>query len=80
MQKMFIGSRATRIDVSSFNTENVTNMSRMFFNTVLTKLDLKSFIRVTYKHARDVRYSRVYGLDVTSFDTSKVTDMSKMFR
>ena len=37
-------SKLTNIDLSSFNTENVTNMSYMFYGcSKLTNIDLSSF-------------------------------------
>ena len=37
-------SKLTNIDLSSFNTKNVTNMSYMFYEcSKLTKIDLSSF-------------------------------------
>ena len=45
MMWMFVGcSNLTNIDLSSFNTKNVTNMSYMFYGcSNLTNIDLSSF-------------------------------------
>ena len=45
MAEMFFGCQAlTSLDISNFNTENVTNMAWMFYGCqALTSLDLLSF-------------------------------------
>ena len=40
---MFKNARLTTLDLSSFDTTNVTDMSYMFKNARLTTLDLSSF-------------------------------------
>ena len=40
---MFALSRVKTIDLSSFDTSNVTNMERMFYFSKATTLDLSSF-------------------------------------
>ena len=40
---MFGSSKATTLNLSSFNTSRVTNMANMFQNTQVTELDLSSF-------------------------------------
>ena len=40
---MFYRSAATNLDLSNFNTSNVTDMSGMFQNSRATTLDLSSF-------------------------------------
>ena len=40
---MFNSSQATTLDLSNFNTSNVTNMSYMFNNSQATTLDLSNF-------------------------------------
>ena len=70
------------LDLSSFNTQNVTNMNSMFYNCVnLNNLDLSFF---NTKNVTDMRYMfyncvNLNNLDLSSFDTKKVTDMSFMF-
>ena len=41
MQNMFVGSQATTLDLSSFDTSNVTNMQYVLFSS--NTLDLSSF-------------------------------------
>ena len=40
---MFYGAQVTTLDVSNFDTSNVTNMSSMFYKSKVTILDLSSF-------------------------------------
>ena len=70
----------TTLDVSKFDTQNVTNMRRMFYACSLTTLDVSNF---DTKNVTDM--SHMFGscdaltLDVSHFDTQNVTDMSHMF-
>ena len=75
-------SSLTSLDISSFNTSNVTNMNWMFKDcSSLTSLDLSSFntSNVTGMNSMFYNCSSLTSLDLSSFDTSKVTDMWKMF-
>ena len=80
MSAMFYNSKASSIDLSSFNTSNVTNMSNMFKNSMSESLNLKNFdtSKVT---DMSIMFSgnKAKDLDLTNFDTSNVTDMSAMF-
>jgi len=80
MARMFYGSSATTLDLSSFDTSNVTNMSWMFRGSSATTLDLSSF---DTSNVTDMSYmfynSRATTLDLSSFDTSNVTNMNSMF-
>ena len=80
MSCTFNGSKATTLDVSSFDTSNVKNMSLMFYNSQATTLDLSSFntSNVTYMDSM-FESSQATTLDLSSFNTSNVTDMSYMF-
>ncbi len=62
---MFYHSKIDKLDLSNWNTSNVTNMSHMFEG---------------YYRGSDfgILYS-IENIDVSNFDTSKVTDMSYMF-
>ena len=80
MSYMFSSSRATTLDLSSFNTSNVTNMSDMFSGSAATTLDLSSFNTSNVTDMSGMFFdSRATTLDLSNFDTSKVTDMSGMF-
>ena len=70
------------IDVSNFNTSNVTNMYSMFSGmSKITSLDVSNFdtSKVTDMSNMFSGMSKITSLDVSNFDTSKVTDMSNMF-
>ena len=80
MSSMFYGSNATSIDLSNFDTSNVTNMTYMFSNSKATTLDLSSFdtSNVTNMSGMFIN-AQTTTLDLSSFDTSNVTNMSNMF-
>ena len=64
------------------NTENVTNMGRMFYNcSSLTSLDVTHFntAKVTDMGYMFYICSSLTSLDVTHFNTANVTDMRYMF-
>ena len=71
----------SEIDLTGFNTSNVTDMSDMFYNTSVKALDLSSFdtSKVTDMSGMFACMYSIKDLDVSSFDTSNVTDMSCMF-
>ena len=81
MSFMFAGSDATTIDLSSFNTSNVTNMSDMFGgDSSATTLDLSSFNTSKVNNMKSMFYgSSATFLDLSNFDTSNVTNMNWMF-
>ena len=80
MVGIFVVSRATSIDLSSFDTSNVKNMTSMFEGSGVTTLNLSYFdtSKVTDMSAMFMR-SAAQVLDLSSFDTSNVTDMVGMF-
>ena len=70
------------LDLSNFDTSNVTDMNSMFAGLPnLTTLNLSSFdtSNVTNMKAMFAGLFRLTTLDLSNFDTSKVTDMSDMF-
>ena len=83
MSGMFYNcSKLTSLDVTNFNTANVTNMSTMFYSCdALTSLDVTNFNteKVTYMIFMFSGCSKLTSLDVTNFNTANVTDMSSMF-
>ena len=82
MEQMFGYSNAATLDLSSFDTSNVTNMRDMFCNCPdLLSLDLSNFdtSNVTNMSTMFVYCQELRALDLSSFDTSNVTDMSYMF-
>ena len=80
MDYMFVKSQAESIDLSSFNTSNVTSMLRMFSYTNAETLNLSTF---NTSKITDMSYMFSYNnaksIDLSSFDTSKVTNMRGMF-
>ena len=75
-------NKITSIDLSSLDTSQVTDMSKMFFGcSSLTSLDVSNF---DTSQVTDMSYmfrmcSSLTSLDLSNFDTSKVTNMSGMF-
>ena len=81
MSAMFSSNSSLEsLDLSSFNTSNVTDMSTMFASTALTSLDLSNFdtSKVTNMSAMFAS-TALTSLDLSSFNTSNVTNMSNMF-
>ena len=75
-------SNLTSLDLSNFDTSQVTDMSDMFDGLIkLTTLGLSNFntSKVTNMHGMFSRMNNLTTLDLSSFDTSQVTDMSSMF-
>ena len=83
MASMFDYCPALRVlDVSDFNTANVTDMSGMFYDcSSLTSIDLSGFdtSRVTGMSCMFTNCCNITSLDLSSFDTSNVTSMNWMF-
>ena len=82
MTGMFQNSKAITLDLSIFDTSNVTDMGYMFYNcTSLTSLDLSTFntSNVTNMGRMFQSCSSLTSLDLSSFDTSNVTNMDYMF-
>ena len=70
------------IDLSGWDTSNVTDMSNMFsYCSSLTSLDVSNFNtgKVTNMSNMFQDCSLLTSLDVSNFNTGKVTDMSRMF-
>ena len=75
-------SSLTSLDLSNFNTSQVTDMQYMFDSmSNLTSLDLSIFdtSNVTNMFCMFSDISNLTSLDLSNFDTSKVMDMSYMF-
>ena len=72
----------TSMDLSGFNTTNVTYMNGMFAGcSGLTALDLSSFdtANVPLMYGMFYDCSGLTALDLSFFDTANVTDMTDMF-
>ena len=79
---MFSGCGVTTLDLSGWNTANVTNMAQMIsLCASLTSLDLSGWNtgNVTTMRGMFQSCSRLTTLDLSNFKTSNVTDMSWMF-
>lgn len=74
-----VGMKA--LDVSSFDTSNVTTMCNMFRNVVVDAINVSGFntSKVVDMSSMFNGMSGLTSLDVTSFDTSNVTNMMAMF-
>ena len=81
LNSIFSNSKASLIDVSSFDTSNVENMGAMFWNNEAT--EIKGFENFDTSNVIDMHGmfygSKATSLNLSSFDTSNVTDMSNMF-
>lgn len=81
LRGLFSSSKAKNVDVSSFDTSKVTDMSYMFDSESITdiigleKLDTSNVVYMEYMFWG----SNVDVLDVSSFDTSNVESMRGMF-
>ena len=81
MRCVFYGSKSSLIDVSSFDTSEVTTMRAMFIYSttpVVVGLDKFDTSKVTNMSLM-FRKTAFTELDLSSFDTSKVTTMDSMF-
>ena len=70
------------LDLSNFDTSNVTDMASMFYSCRgLTELDLSNFDTANVTNMRYMFYANreLTSLNITNFNTSQVTDMSFMF-
>ena len=83
MNSMFRScSGLTSLDLSRFDTSQVTDMNSMFYYcSGLTSLDLSGFdtSKVTNMNSMFRSCSRLTSLDLSNFDTSQVTGMYYMF-
>ena len=82
MSYMFGGSKATTLDVSNFDTSNVTNMISMFSYSKATTLDVSNFdtSKVTNMSYMFYDFTNLKTIYVSNkFNTDKVTDSTSMF-
>ena len=81
MTRMFSNSQATTLDLSSFNTSNITNMISMFDGSTTT--EIKGLSNFNTSKVTDMSGmfsgSQAKTLNLTNFDTSNVTSMEAMF-
>ena len=75
-----MSSKVTTIDLSNFNTSNVTNMSEMFLRIQATNIDVSNFDTSNVVNMQSMfAESQATTLDISNFDTSSVTNMAMMF-
>ena len=81
--KYYLGCKKLKeVNISSFNTKSVNNMSFLFCNCInLTNLNLSSFDtkNVTKMTGMFSGCKKLTNLNLSSFDTKNVTNMSFMF-
>ena len=79
-RQMFDSFNAKSIDLSNFDTSNVTDMSYMFGGCNTAHIDLSNFDTSKVTDMSDMFEACVTeSLDLSSFDTSNVTNMREMF-
>ena len=82
MSSMFYNSQAENIDLSSFDTSNVINMTAMFYGAnKIEELDLSSFNTSNVINMPSMFYNmtKLNSIDLRYFDTSKATGLQSMF-
>ncbi len=80
LSNAFEKSKASSIDISNFNTSNVTTLANLFSNSAATTITLGNIDTSNLINMYGMFYgSSATSLDITAFDTSKVTDMRYMF-
>ena len=82
MYAMFFNSKTSHIDLSSFDTSNVTDMSAMFYGVQgVEEYDLSSFntenvTNMSVMFQNNISLKRI---DLSSFDTKNVVNQSALF-
>ena len=80
MSGMFgLATAITSLNLSNFNTSNVTDMGGMFFGGQCNIVGLNKFDTSKVTNMSSMFSSFLRTVDVSSFNTSNVTDMSYMF-
>lgn len=84
MTGIFINFQGTEIDLTGFDTSNVTNMNSAFYGCINVKtLNLSNFntSKVESMYGMFEKCRNMIGkLDLSNFDTSNVSTMANMFR
>lgn len=84
MQAMFSGNSSGFMKNQhvkiSLNTSNVKNMSKLFYDTYVSYLDLSDLdVHNVTNFSSTFDYTWLYEVDLTNWNTSSATDMSYMF-
>lgn len=81
MLNMFSESQTSSIDLSSFNTKNVTNMGFMFNKTQVTTLDLSSFDTSNVVYMNHMfKETIMTEINLENFNTKNVKSIAGMFQ
>lgn len=68
------------VDISHYDTSNVTNMEGMFYDAKAFNQPLDNFVTSNVTNMHGTFYGAIsFNQDISSWDTSKVTNMSRMF-
>ena len=80
MSGMFYFTTMKELDITSFNTKNVTNMDAIFQNINIDKLDLKNFdiSNVTASNMM-LGYTKINTLNLSNLIISDNTVLTKIF-
>lgn len=77
---MFTGLRFDYLDLSAFDTHNVTDMNSMFAWSSIKSINFKNLNTAMVKNMEDMfLYCNTEVLDLSSFNTERVTDMESAF-
>jgi surface protein len=80
MENLFFLSNISNVNLSGWDTANVTNMSNMFYDAKAFNGDLSAW---DTSNVTDMNHmfseAEVFNGDLSAWDTSKVTDMNHMF-
>lgn len=80
MSNMFTGSKAQKVDLSSFNTSNVVNMNQMFYSSNIPEMDLSNFdTKKVQNMAEMFGFAKATKINLNNLNTSNVKDMTRMF-
>ncbi len=77
---MFLNSKTTNIDLSSFDSSNVVDMRSMFEGVDLQSIDVSFLYTQNVNYMQNMfRNAKISNLDLSSLDTKSVNTMQAMF-
>ncbi len=78
--QMFLNSKTTNIDLSSFDSSNVVDMRSMFEGVDLQSIDVSFLDTQNVNYMQNMfRNAKISNLDLSSLDTKSVNTMQAMF-
>lgn len=82
MSYLFSGcNKITEVDLSNFDTNQVTNMTGMFLSSGIKQIDVSNFDTSKVTAMAGMFYSMpLTQLDISSFNTNLVTNMRQLFQ